>query len=479
MLKDSVTKVTITSAANRGVYELLSLNSQNKNSHHRKTSFSSYLDRIEGTFEKKLADSSKKVNSFTDSREDYPVHMVQKKGEDEEIGVFSAEKYFNGGVEDGPGVSNNMPARKFQYHHRHPHQKEKQEADLEETRKSKVLPIGTPSVHSESSWNSQSALLRTALKNSSRNSRKKVQGKSLLSNLGCKCSCSDKDSVDVRGTASCEISFGKNASFGVTHGKTSSPKKSFETVYAGLANKPENMKIPPEYELEKPTKSLELFGSSILECRSKSLSFDKRLTAPSSSSWNPPKSGEIDLSANSGGNNINDAASDASSDLFEIESFTGAKSKPYLASQASDAANSGCVTPTTCYAPSEASIDWSVVTSSAAEQSVLPDFEEQRSVTTMMSPIRSSTFGSSTNGKSKANRDMQRRRSSNLLGCKSHRAVRVAGDAFIRHQKASPNVPQVKKMGSFDPKHGDQHVYGSQQRRQRSHTPSASQLLYD
>ncbi|XP_054776038.1 protein PHYTOCHROME KINASE SUBSTRATE 1-like [Prosopis cineraria] len=414
--------------------------------------------------------------------------MGKKKGEDEEIGVFSAEKYFNGGImEDSPSVSNNMPARKFQHHHRHlPHQKEKQEANLEETRKSKVPSRGTPSVRSASSWNSQSALLKTALKNSSRNGRKKVQGRSLIANLHCKCYCSDKDSVDVRSNNSGEISFSKNSvSFGVVHEKTSSsPKKSFETFYSGLEDQLVNIQLQPEYEVEKPRKSLEVFGSPIMETRSKSLSFDKRFTKPSSSSssWNhhaaaAPKSEEMDFSANSGGNYINDAASDASSDLFEIESFTGAKSKPYLARQASDAANSGCVTPTTCYAPSEASIEWSVVTASAAEYSVLSDCEEQRSVATMRSPI-TNTFGSSTNGKSKANGDMQRRKSGSLLGCKSHKAVRVAGDAFIRHQKASSNIPQVTKTGSFDPRHGVQHAYGLQQPRQRSHSPNASQLLY-
>ncbi|CAB4264614.1 unnamed protein product [Prunus armeniaca] len=66
--------------------------------------------------------------------------------------------------------------------------------------------------------------------------------------------------------------------------------------------------------------------------------------------------------ANSGGVIYhNESDSDASSDLFEIESLTG-KANPFLARQASDAATSGCMTPTTCYAPSEASIEWSVVT---------------------------------------------------------------------------------------------------------------------
>ena len=99
---------------------------------------------------------------------------------------------------------------------------------------------------------------------------------------------------------------------------------------------------------------------------------------------------------NSKGNN-NDTESDASSDLFEIESLTG-KANPFLARHASDAA-SGCVTPTTCYAPSEASVEWSVVTASAADFSVMSDYEELRPSITLQSPIK--TFSATTNAKTK------------------------------------------------------------------------------
>lgn len=475
---NSVTRVTITSAANSSLHHPQSLNSQTKNNHLLEASFSSYLNSNEGNFGRKLADSSKNLNPFSSNREDDLLHhMGKKKEEDEEIGVFSAEKYFNGGIEDSPRVSS-MPARKP---NPHPHQKNKQETAPEETRKSKVPSRGTPSVRSESSWNSRSALLKSAVKNSSRGSKKKAQGKSFLANLACKCSCSDKDSVDINSNASGEISFSKNDSFGVVPEKTMTPQKAFKTVNFGLENQLVKVQLEQDDEAEKARKSLEVFGSPILENRSKSMSFDKRLAVPPSSSSRdhhiavsaPKMEEETDFS---GGNYINDAASDASSDLFEIESLTGRKSNPYLTRQASDAANSGCVTPTTCYAPSEASIEWSVVTASAAEYSVLSDCDEQRSVATVRSPIRSSF--ASTNGKSKANTDMQRRRSGSILGCKSHKAVRVAGDAFMRYEKPSSNTPrpQMTKGGSFDSRHA-QHTYASKPM-QRSHSPHASQLLH-
>ncbi|KAI4328431.1 hypothetical protein L6164_020787 [Bauhinia variegata] len=258
----------------------------------------------------------------------------------------------------------------------------------------------------------------------------------------------------------------------------------FQTVNSALGTQLMKMQLG-QGEEEKPRKSLEVFGSPIMERRSKSLSFDKRLTIPS---WDAaPKLEEIDFSEIPGGN-YNDAASDASSDLFEIESLTG-KSNPFLARQNSDVA-SGCVTPTTGYAPSEASIEWSVVTASAADYSVMSDFEEARSVATIRSPPGPAF--TSPNGKIKANKEMQRRRPSMLLGCKSHKAVRVAGDAFITYEKPSSD-PHIRrrsdtflqatrfqaetKLGNLGPSNGQQHSYATRPM-QRSHSPHATQFLY-
>lgn len=71
----------------------------------------------------------------------------------------------------------------------------------------------------------------------------------------------------------------------------------------------------------------------------------------------------------------NDAASDASSDLFEIESFSTATQSSYSAAvyrrNSRDSFDEGSVTTamTECYEPSEASIEWSVTTADGYEES--------------------------------------------------------------------------------------------------------------
>ncbi|KAI5419993.1 hypothetical protein KIW84_043965 [Lathyrus oleraceus] len=163
------------------------------------------------------------------------------------------------------------------------------------------------------------------------------------------------------------------------------------------------MKIPLDEE-NTPRKSLEVFGTPdpiLMNNKRSSLSIDKRLIFPS-------KMVEI-VDAN-----YDDDGSDASSDLFEIESLKEKSSNNFLNRRTSDAAS-------TCYAASEASVEWSVVTASAA---VMSDCEDQMSEFTVRSPI-------------KAPREIPRRRPGMLLGCKSHKAVRVAGDAFITYEKQS------------------------------------------
>ena len=507
---------TISSTANSRFHQFQTLNSDDNKNHLRDAIFSPYLHSKVGTLVGKHVETSQKLSPFISNRKD-PLHQGEKKEEDGEIGVFGAEKYFNEGEVEASGAAN-IAATK--YLHLRDHQK------ALEARQYKVQ-YGTPSVRSESTCNSQTALLHSAMmRNSQRDKKNKAQAKSFLAGLGINCSCSDKNSVDTSDHAR-EVSFNKTAIYDVYHGRTT-PKKVFNVggldAYHsvkinkpqaellinkdvhfpkpekfgvglnkenGLAFSPVNpglrnhlVKMQPqleEEEEEEPRKSLAVFGSPILNHKSKSLSFDKKLTIPSRDA--ALKMEEIDFTANSG-SNYNDAASDASSDLFEIESIKG-KPNTFLSRQTSDAA-SGCVSPT-CYAPSEASIEWSVVTASAA---VLSDCEEQMSEVTIRSPIRTSSAPS--NGKTRDSRETQRRRPGMLLGCKSHKAVRVAGDAFITHEKPSSNSPQTRhrintsqvarfpkesKLGNYGATHG-QHAYATPPSMQWFHSPQASQLLY-
>ncbi|KAK7317992.1 hypothetical protein RJT34_02678 [Clitoria ternatea] len=474
-------------------HELQTFNSEKSSNHLSDAIFSPYTNYNEGNLNS---------HPFIMSNKKSPLNQLEKKQENGEIGVFGAERYFNVGEVETPRSPYIASATTTKYLH---HQRDEQVGV--NTRKYQ-LQYGTPSILSESTSNSQSALLQSKMmrnKNNSSMSRKdKGQTKSVLSGFGFKCSCSDKDSVDAG-----EVSFSKSStSYASLHRKTTSRKLidiaaldathsikickpnpellkinrekenntlPFSTLSPpGLGNQNHLVKMQFQIreEEEDPRKSLEVFGSPVLssnKSRTKSLSIDRRLTTTMSSrDYSAPRIEEIDSSY------VNDAASDASSDLFEIESIKS-KTNPFLARQASDAASS-CMSPTTGYAPSEASIEWSVVTASAA---VMSDCEEQMSEVTIRSPIR--TQFTSSNGKAKNIREVQRvRRPSMLLGCKSHKAVRVAGDAFITYEKPSKTntsqvarFPSESKIGNFGARHGQgqhQHAYA---------TPThASKLLY-
>ncbi|CAI8606806.1 unnamed protein product [Vicia faba] len=454
-------------------------NNNNKNLHD--VIFSPYLNTNEGDFIGKMGESSQIINPFISNRNS-PLHQVEKTEQSGEIGVFGAEKYFNRKVFETPKASAKYLPQKH-------------ETMATKTRKYQV-EYGTSSISSASTMNSQNALLK---RDSVRNSNDKVHSKSVLSRLGLKCYCSDKNSVDISDHAG-EISFNNKASnYGAVHGKKT-PKKVFDldddlsikmkkpnselfinkdvlfqkqeslsvrlnSEKNSLASNSRNhlvkMQIPLDEE-KTPRKSLEVFGSpnpiSTNNKRS-SLSIDRRFIPPS-------KMEEI-VDANY---DDDDVGSDASSDLFEIESLKG---KAFLTRQTSDAASS-CVSPT-CYAPSEASIEWSVVTASAA---VMSDCEDQMSEFTVRSPL-------------KITREVPRRRPGILLGCKSHKAVRVAGDAFITYgkQSSSPNIsnrnknntsPQVARFpGETKSYAKTRHGYIIAAPLQASNSPHASKLLYN
>ncbi|KAE9605521.1 hypothetical protein Lal_00025366 [Lupinus albus] len=494
--------VITASTASSSIHQLHTFNSQNNNTNHlRDASFSSYLNSNEKAF----AESSQNLDSFIGNKNDHTLEGV-KKEEDGEIEVFEAEKYFNGEEVESTTVAK-VDAKKYQY------QKDEQTA-LES--REYTIQRGIPSVRSESSWNSQSALLQSAV----RNRTNKVRKKSFLASLGCKCYCSDKNSVDVSDHAG-EISFKKTPTYGIPH-REKTPKNlfnadldanhsvkiskphaellinkdvyfqnqeklemelsrenslaAFSAMNSSLGNQLVKMQLE---EIGTPRKSLQVFGSPILDRRSsRSLTLDKKFSMPS---WEgTPKMEENDFSANSGGNyNDDDAESDASSDLFEIESFTGKSNSTTFRTRPTSNVASGCDSPS-FYAPSEASIEWSVVTASAVEYSAMSDYDDQGSVATIRSPLRTSL--TSSNGKPKGSRQVLRRRPAMLLGCKSHKAVGVADDAFTTSEKPRSNsqsrrrsdtfsqvtrFQEEPKEGKFGARHG-QHAYAAPSL-QRSH----------
>ncbi|KAL5553818.1 hypothetical protein UlMin_041219 [Ulmus minor] len=390
---------------------------------------------------------------------------IKKEEEDEEIGVFGAEKYFNGAIDDETSsrVSTISSSNNFL------HKKDDEQVLTHNQVSAKIdQQLGTPSVRSESSRNSRSILLQSGRRNSSRGKTSKIQGRKLLASLGCK--CFHRNSVQVKEFG--EISFNQTS----TNHNCNDVRPQKITIspikpVLNLVDPFQINKFPQQVDnfgsgLSRETnlkthinicKSPEVFGSSP---NIKTKSLERRLTMLSlekSSDHQKHRRSHSDQS-------------DASSDLFEIESLTGKPNTCYPLRVSHDSA-SGCLTPTG-YAPSEASIQWSVVTASAADVSVMSDLEEQ------IRPTRKSP-------NLEVNAKTRRRSSSSLLGCKSHKALNVVGDAYIansvvmkanyesfRSDSPARFQAELTKLSDFNSGLRGQHSIP------RLHSPPTSHMLY-
>ncbi|KAH0753926.1 hypothetical protein KY290_024196 [Solanum tuberosum] len=385
---------------------------------------------------------------------------LSKKVDDGEIDIFSAEKYFNEGVDE----ENNVTQNKHKIHDDQP------VADIVSLQQ-KIRPL-TPSIHSESSWNSRSALLQKVSINHQyqhqhhqlprpTKTNNKSYGKKFLARFGCNCYCKDKNSVEIDDQLR-EKSFKskskqntiKTSTIGANH-QNLHFKKIDELGVLGLKSD-ERFAVPVfdpkggnpnpgvkiqlhKEEEEESRKSLEVFGFPITEKERSKMSLEKNIGMLT---WDAivPKAEEIDIiniGASSNGTYEEDyAESDASSDLFEIESFpSNNTANPSLVRQGSDSMS--------CYAPSEVSIDWSVVTASAADFSIMSDIEEVK-----IPSIR--TTSNSNRSVSQNGRDKAKRRSGILLGCNSHKAVGVVGDAYKVSEKSSIEMHQ-RNFKTYEP----------------------------
>nr|AAT38801.1 Putative phytochrome kinase substrate 1, identical [Solanum demissum] len=379
---------------------------------------------------------------------------LNKKVDDGEIDIFSAEKYFNEGVDE----KNNVTQNKHKIHDDQP------VADIVSLQQ-KIRPL-TPNIHSESSWNSRSAFLQKVSINHHyqhqhhqpprpTKTNNKSYGKKFLARFGCNCYCKDKNSVEIDDQLR-EKSFKSKSKQNTIKTRTIEAnhqnlhfKKIDELGVLGLKSD-ERFTVPvfdpkggiqmqKETEEEESRKSLEVFGFPITEKERSKMSLEKNIGMLT---WDAivPKAEEIDIinvGASSNGTYEEDyAESDASSDLFEIESFpSNNTANPSLVRQGSDSMS--------CYAPSEVSIDWSVVTASAADFSIMSDIEEVK-----IPSIR--TTSNSNRSVSQNGRDKAKRRSGILLGCNSHKAVGVVGDAYKVSEKSSIEMHQ-RSFKTYEP----------------------------
>ncbi|KAL3631161.1 hypothetical protein CASFOL_024145 [Castilleja foliolosa] len=349
----------------------------------RDASFSSYLDGDEESFVLKLGSKS--------TRKDH-IFLAKSESDDKELDVFGAEKYFN--------EPDHSPKPVVQP------KKDKLPLEIFKT-KPQPAKTKTPSIRSESSWNSRSVLLQTVAKDQQ---PKRTNKKSFFAKIICNCSCADRNSVDLD-----DADGNKTNRFVTDYGsiKLNEPeqlkiKPGAHFTFPGFKPKPGDTRVE-ENDVTKRAKSLRMFGGpengkmcSGLEKKLAMVTWDA-IIAPEEIKTIPSISSEM--------RGDEDDDSDASSDLFEIESLSrgGAHTNPFHVT--SDGCNSPAAT--TCYAPSEASVEWSVVTASVA------DFEELNGSNS--NPAR----GPKKNGSVK---EMPRLRTGILSGCMTQKAIRVGGD---------------------------------------------------
>lgn len=403
---------------------------------HQDVSFSSYLN-----------ENNTMVLKLTHP----PQINLKKKVEDGEIGIFGAEKYFKGAMDEQlPRTPHSIRATNYNTNNL--------QGKEEEPPKPRT-GSATPSVRSEaSSWNSRSGLLANGGYNQQtrQSKREKTSSvKSLFASLGC--NCNDNASIKIAENKVIVKEPVKPPTKvyggGFSENKVSIQREDCFAFPVLNSNTHSMVKTEiPKVEEEDITpvrtrrNSLEAFGSPILEKGKKSFSLEKKLTMLN---WDgvTPRSENIDMH--------NDAGSDASSDLFELESFSTNGNNAFLARQVSNGRSSNA-TQTNGYAPSEASIAWSVVTASAAGFSIISDYEDTRTSKTLNMPTTKNV---------KANGDMDRavKGTGILSGCNSHKSVRVAGEhVMVSNGEKTAVTVSTKPMSSLP----------------RGHSPRASHQFY-
>ncbi|XP_074300956.1 protein PHYTOCHROME KINASE SUBSTRATE 1 [Silene latifolia] len=373
---------------------------------------------------------------------------VKKVADNGEIDVFKADKYFNGVI-----VKESITgSEKYQ----DPVRKNLTDRAATTAKLSELnLQPKTPSIHSESSYNSQSALLRRVQGNSSRSKNNSSSKNSAF----LSCYCCDKKSVELAD----QDKFSEPGKGNIE--KALYEKPIIRTIQTNLdaaeitrLNKLKKIQLDSQEEAEehRRKKSLEVFGS---DEGSKRFSLEKRLNMLS---WDAiPRSSET-LSET-----CKDTESDASSDLFEIEGMT-------CSIQGSQKLSGDCTTRTSGYAPSEASIEWSVVTASVADCTGFPDSENKRSSMKPPLPVKAAV-----------NKGGQKPRPGGMLfaGCKSQKAVRVAEDV-CRSPVIKRKPDESVKMHRFSESYSTVTRFQAEAKlpgnslRQLKTTPSNNDILY-
>ncbi|XP_058096518.1 protein PHYTOCHROME KINASE SUBSTRATE 1-like [Magnolia sinica] len=445
---------TVTSACNATTSQSFSFENNN-GAHLRDASFSSYLSNDDDIFTLKLGESTRSLTPITTTSPEpaYQTSLELKCNQETEIDVFSAEKYFNGGIYKEETVIPEMVGK------HHPNKDEK----INIPRPKTAIKSSTPSVRSEASWNSQSALLPSLRKDPSMNARKQASGKRFFIGFGC--NCSGKKSVDIDEISSHSkkiVDLGEPRSTDIFIKEPSDVGRNLTVFAVKRQNRPEfrqreemdwpvtekggagfnrencfafpisnpvagNVTVGGQLEVEKARISLEVFGTPSFRKEDPDSSLQTRFTTMTLDTGRRIENIPAPHRNSGGGDGEDDLRSDASSDLFEIRSLSGS-GHPFFNPEAPDDAS------TTCYEPSEASIEWSVVTASAANFSITSDFDDRRLIENDPNARNKITTAAKTKLK-----EGHHRQASSLLGCKGDKAVKVATDTYRITPKPDPH----------------------------------------
>lgn len=339
--------------------------------------------------------------------------MERTRAEAGEISVFGAERYFS--------MKLDVESPRHNGSHGNQHGlKGENPVDLPQNKQ--VIMPGTPSMSSESSYYSHSALLQNFSRNRIERKLKRVDSRSFFSALGCTGSCLNGKSVSINQNVEKMILEEKECRNPGVQRQQKSPasdrwkqpqfdSRSFETMSSSSSR---TVKI-------QPGKSPRVLGASPLTKGDIAFNLERKL---SMLTWDAIPNAP-NLPSSFGGSSsqpCDDIGSDASSDLFEIENVSSNGHRLF-----SRDGMSSCVTP---YEPSETSIEWSVVTASAADFS-----DVKSSVSGWRTPGRVATARSTREW----DRETPRSKPGGLLGCRSQKAVRVAETAYrFDHKMMSP-----------------------------------------
>ncbi|CAA2977518.1 Hypothetical predicted protein [Olea europaea subsp. europaea] len=320
----------------------------------------------------------------------HPTNFERAKSADGEITVFGADKYFN--INSDYATELKISREK----------KSERPVNFPQLRPNSRLE--TTTVYSEtSSWNSQSALLQNVTKRlESETKRKKAIGRRFFPGFSCQGPCIDKKAIHIIPNPGAKNLYSKN-------------------------------QVKEDIKVDAPRESLEIFGSRNGTKGGIAKNLERKL---SMLTWDAiPKGQNLPTSTLGSSTICDDLASDTSSDLFEIENISGTVYPLLKGDQKTDNV-SICMSPPMQYTHSEASIEWSVVTASAADYSLVISDYDERSVSVAGDMFSRNLTKKTWGTKNIRGKEMQKSKPGGLIGCKNHKAVDVAKTTYKSNEKA-------------------------------------------